>query len=198
MKRRARGPAEPAQILHAAPARHDPDEGLLVGLEDPVRTAGLHSLEVRSDGEHRKDHVLFGHDEVMHERGVGDLEPLLVHQLAVLVRDAVRNVTRSEAIRLVAEEVHVPRFRIEPRVSGHRLAAQLAAIVPLTERLERARMNLHRTTVFLQRKQTAAVEDRRRVVHGARLAAHARIVRVRVPVKAVERAPRTALLLEAL
>ncbi len=103
----------------------------------------------------------------MHQRAVGNLEPLLVHQLAVLVRDAVGNIARCQATRLVAEEVHVPRFGIEPRVRGHRLAAQLAAIIPLAEGLERARMNLHRTTVFLQREQTTAVEDRSRVVHRA-------------------------------
>src|SRR5262245_2888223 len=88
--------------------------------------------------------------------------------------------------------------RIEPRVCRHRLAAQLPAEIPFAARFERARIELHRAAIFLQCQEPAGVKHRRSVVHAAVLATHAWIVRVRTAIETVQRAPRLALVVEAL
>src|SRR6185312_10061637 len=86
-----------------------------------------------------------------------------LHQVAVLVRHAIRHVARGEPARFVAEEEQLTCFRIEARVRRHRLALELALIVPLPARLERDGIELPPERVLFQSEKAPAVENRRRV-----------------------------------
>ena len=101
----ALGTAEPAHVRDIAVARHHADPAIAVYLVHPVIAAGPDTLGVarrRVDGKQR---VMLRDDEVVHQRAVRRVKPLLALKLAVPVRDAVRDL-RRRGRRLHSQEEH--------------------------------------------------------------------------------------------
>jgi hypothetical protein len=130
--------------------------------------------------------AVVGNGEIVHHRAVRRFEPFLADQLAILVRHAVRNISRGKTARLIAEEIQLSSIRIGARMRGHCLAAQLPAIVPLAQRLQGIRVDLHCAAVLFQRQQPATVKDRRGVVYVSGLTLHAGVVGIGIAVHTVE------------
>ena len=81
--------AEPDDVLARSVALHHADIGAFLRLPCVRRLAAHRALHAAGNGEDRKQHMVFGDDEVVHHAGIGRLETLEARRLAGRVDRAV-------------------------------------------------------------------------------------------------------------
>ena len=150
--------AEPDDVFGRAAALHDADERSLLRLPGVRRFAAHRPLHAAGDGQDRKQHVVFGDDEVVHHAGIGRFETIEPRHHAGRVDRSEREGRGQRACGVIAEEHHFAGDGIDlgMRREG---TCDGALVVAIAETVQSTRLDLGRHMAFFQRQQAAAMED---------------------------------------
>lgn len=135
--------------------RYDDESDSFAVVIGPVVTPSLHSLYRSFERPDHEDNEILGDDAVMDKAAPRLLEPDLVTLLAVLVDRPDRNIKRRQTFRFVAETDELFALRIDLGMSSHGPALNLIGIRIVADRFQSDRINLVRTSDFLQSEEFA-------------------------------------------
>ena len=177
---------EPSDILvlQAFAAGDDAQIGFARGIEHEGRLARFQLFPASHRWDDVQHQVIRRDREVVHHAVVRDLEPFLVHQLALGIDLVIGDIVRVHAAGRVADGDHVACVRVDLGVGGEGLAGHRAAEVLVAPRFHGRRVHHQRGAVFLQGPQLAAVQPGVGVGGAAVFALHAFIVGQRIAIGA--------------
>ena len=136
---------------------HDPDIGALVRLPGIGRLAGHRARHAAGERQHRKQHVMLGDDEVVHQAGIGRLETFEARHRARRIDGSEGHSRGKRSRRVVAEEHHLAGDRIDLGMGRERPSSRRHSGCSRASSACRARSRS--ADGLPQRQQAAGVED---------------------------------------